>query len=980
MTDAVVACRAPLYHSFLLNDLFAGYSVRILFLLTAFFLVAASFPGFALPCVCATPGKVRVQTNVMVQSKVLVQTSRNDETSAQQKLDSKIDALIAQLESPKFQERQRATKELWQLGSAAEKKLRSALNSTNAEVAARAQSILADFDYGIYPNTPADIKASILAFRDGNEQQKLKSGTRLLETGRVETLIKLILKESRQDRIQFVIDDLFGNSDFVDRMLKAKQADRAVAALRLLNQKAFELGLGATRQEQLRAEYLWLSAIMGQLDSEVSQVAEALGDPGQLTEHFFYLRCLRANGQFEKSKQVARSFENQKFAQKMERLILLENHQWNQLSDSYWIEDRHSISELDVPNLLNGLTCHRLAHQDERFQRDLKLLYEFSDELVDDLALDANSGLFERVTNSTIFMICEFLFANHQTEKALEYLFKTDKLKAFAGYVSVDDHQRAFASIGFQDISPATAAILDRQIRTYKPSRWADSTTDIEQLAEIIYAFYQLGFYEEALGLYRTLYSVAARYETTQTGALAAVGRSLLSNDQKDLFFELIRPQVLQNKYDFAVKTLFSEIEGQVDGVSVAQYWLTVFEMERDDLKPIERLRLLDRVLRPIPPGQKPDPMMVKLIQKIADELETETDSWGDEAFLGYTYLLWNDRENAKKWFEKYDNPGIGMNDIGLILGDLYREDKQFELAHNAYLKSWKSPGKSILGLYLAGLSKRLGGDEKPAVKLIGLANRLMLRADDHREVATGLYARGLSDEARQLLETAMKVADFQSWELGTTRFRLINILSENESKRAANLLENQLVDVGATGRYYPSMSSYTYYPVEAQLRRFNQCLTQNDPRGAYEAARTALTIRPCSATIAEDYLPRLRKLTGGAELADELFESIREAYKKRLQQFPKSGLYNNNLAWINTTNKKHLEEALTLAEKVVQNEPDNPTYLDTLADVCFNLGQVDRAIEIMEKCLRLNPRSEHYNIQIKRFRAQQQKANKTGN
>ena len=143
---------------------------------------------------------------------------------------AKIDLLIEQLKSPKFQARQRATRELWEFGAKAEKKLRRALVSPNAEVAARARSILDDFDYGIYPNTPARIKTTILAFRDGSEQQKLDSGTKLLESGRLDTLVKLILKETDRDKIQFVIDDLFGDSDFVDRMLRSNDQDRALSA------------------------------------------------------------------------------------------------------------------------------------------------------------------------------------------------------------------------------------------------------------------------------------------------------------------------------------------------------------------------------------------------------------------------------------------------------------------------------------------------------------------------------------------------------------------------------------------------------------------------------------------------------------------------------------------------------------------------------------------------------------------------------
>lgn len=886
-----------------------------------------------------------------------------------QATDQQIRDLIVQLGSPRFAERQLATRELWQLGQAAEPQLRIAATSDSAEIAARAKAILADFDYGIYPTTDRATQAMILAFRDGNLNQKKSAGQSLLQEGKAGTLIKLLLKE--QDRATSVplVQDFFGNSRFARTLITRGHDDAALEAFRLLHQHAEQLQLAGYRREEVLSEYLWLATMTGKLDAEVERLADPALVETDATDLRTAVRLLRAAGDSERAQAISQRIQPPELADQVVENLLIEDHQWQKLSDLHTDQEPLPITELDVPRLLTGLIGHRLAGQQERFQADLQRLYPFSDPYLEDLGLGDESGLFESVSNTTLFMITEFLLVNQQLEKGLEYLSRTDKFRAFDGFAAIDDYDSAFQALGYTEIGAETAKAFEQEIRRYRPTRWPDSNADIEKLSRVVEAFYQLGFHTEAISLYRALFAVAARYESEQTGALAIVGQSLLINDQKELFFELVTTQLDRNRPEFALECLFGNLGGQVDGVSLASFWWTVLDMEMPELSPVDRLKWLDRRLRPLLADDHPDPEFVELVQKIEREHQSGSSSWGDEAYLGYTYLLWNQRERAKDWLSRYDFGSGPSSDVALKLGDLYFEDGQFDLAAEAYLKAWRFGGENVSGLYLAGIAQQRGGKTTQAAQSLSLARKLMFSAEDHRRVATDLIQRDLGSEARPLLESAVRVSEFQSLEAGLARFRLVNLLDKTESSRAVNLLENQLLDVVLTSRYYPSVASYTYYAVEIELRKFRQHLIGNEPQQAAEAARRALAIRPCNATIAEEYLPELRALPQGQGLADELFETIRAAHLRRLEKFPSSGLYNNNLAWINSTNGKYLDEALKHAELAVKNEPDNPTYLDTLADVCFNLGQVERAIELMEKCLRINPLSEHYQDQMEKFR-----------
>ncbi len=59
------------------------------------------------------------------------------------------------------------------------------------------------------------------------------------------------------------------------------------------------------------------------------------------------------------------------------------------------------------------------------------------------------------------------------------------------------------------------------------------------------------------------------------------------------------------------------------------------------------------------------------------------------------------------------------------------------------------------------------------------------------------------------------------------------------------------------------------------------------------------------------------------------------------------------------------------MSRRAVDLRPD-PTYLDTLADLEFRVGNVEKAIEISQKCRELEPRDDQHRKQLRRFFGQQ--------
>ena len=110
--------------------------------------------------------------------------------------DNEIRRAIADLSSPEFVVREKATQRLWKAGAAAQGALEKAVaESDDFETVCRARQIVAAFQLGIFPDTPAEIVATITRFRWGNYFLKQQIAQQLRQAGKTDLLRQLIEKE-----------------------------------------------------------------------------------------------------------------------------------------------------------------------------------------------------------------------------------------------------------------------------------------------------------------------------------------------------------------------------------------------------------------------------------------------------------------------------------------------------------------------------------------------------------------------------------------------------------------------------------------------------------------------------------------------------------------------------------------------------------------------------------------------------------------
>jgi tetratricopeptide (TPR) repeat protein len=82
--------------------------------------------------------------------------------------------------------------------------------------------------------------------------------------------------------------------------------------------------------------------------------------------------------------------------------------------------------------------------------------------------------------------------------------------------------------------------------------------------------------------------------------------------------------------------------------------------------------------------------------------------------------------------------------------------------------------------------------------------------------------------------------------------------------------------------------------------------------------------------------------------------QKAEELYLRMLKLRPDLAIVLNNYAYHLATRNLRLLDALSMAEKALQAEPENGAYLDTVGWIHFQLGQYDKALEYIGKSLKI--------------------------
>jgi tetratricopeptide (TPR) repeat protein len=77
-----------------------------------------------------------------------------------------------------------------------------------------------------------------------------------------------------------------------------------------------------------------------------------------------------------------------------------------------------------------------------------------------------------------------------------------------------------------------------------------------------------------------------------------------------------------------------------------------------------------------------------------------------------------------------------------------------------------------------------------------------------------------------------------------------------------------------------------------------------------------------------------------------------------------------NNLAWLLARSDVNLDEALKLATRAIELDPENAAFLDTAAEANFRAGNAPEAMRLEQLALEQNPDDGFMTRQLERFRS----------
>ncbi len=114
-------------------------------------------------------------------------------------------------------------------------------------------------------------------------------------------------------------------------------------------------------------------------------------------------------------------------------------------------------------------------------------------------------------------------------------------------------------------------------------------------------------------------------------------------------------------------------------------------------------------------------------------------------------------------------------------------------------------------------------------------------------------------------------------------------------------------------------------------------------------------------------FVKRLKR-AGNHARAESLQYELVSAGLRLARLNPQDAELRNAFAWF-LAPLGSLKEAFQLAKEAVKLSPDNPDFLDTLAEVHFKRGEFKRAVEIERLLVKKNPERQDLKAQLEKFR-----------
>jgi hypothetical protein len=811
------------------------------------------------------------------------------------------------LSSDSFDEREQASRALWKAGRAAEPALRQVLKGDDAEAVRRAREILDKFDWGLYPDTPAAVVSLIDDYRSGAPESRPGVVAKLLEQGGPGyTALMKIAAKESAPEARALIWQQLAAD--MPRLAGALLADGQEARL----EEVLEQNLTG-EGEQPQANYAAYLLARGKLDEKLGALQKKAGAAPDKKAALTLAYLCRAKGDLAGARKYAEKAAHPGLLQ----TVLVEQEDWKALLKQ--LDRPPAPDEVETHGL--RLACLRLSGDRDAFEAEVGKV------------ADEPSGAAALLLNGRVDDAMAWLTKHKEYGGAAELL---------AGRLRLRDALDLAEKNADKDNNPFPVHLFRGSLLARLGERKAAREV-FDKLAavvkeedaggavlELVLAEYGAGFKDEA---FRRAGAVVPKLVDGGAGSGRVLSLLLGLSDG-----------------DGDVEPLWRFLRGKYP--------------KDDPVATLKRMR--DLFARKTPPKE-----VAAVLQEMADEgaklKAEEREGWlrcvADTCrAVGRDEL---EEESLRKWVA-----AGGEARPWLRLGDLSADRKRWKEAAEHYRRAWDKDRSGALALYLHGRALVQAGQEKEGRRWMEVAEVLPLGNEEKLDaLAEGLAERGLDEAAGKVWERFGRLTLLPSAYDGLVARALAErAAAARDYQKAATYYRREALHYLSEGGY-EDVDGHLWLLVAEHRSRGRALAAAGHLDDMRKQVKAVLDVQPGSIDLAIDLVPELTK-RGQKKEADELFARIYAIHDALCKEYPKSGWCHNNTAWLAVRCRRDLDAALEHARKGVELEPDNAGHLDTLAEVHFQRGDKDKAVELMKKCVEMQPRYEYFRKQLKRMQA----------
>jgi tetratricopeptide (TPR) repeat protein len=863
-----------------------------------------------------------------------------------------IDKAIEELGHADAATRESASHFLWQQGDASRAALRSAAESPDPEVAARARELLADLPYAAFPEAPRAVYELLREYRTTNPADRAGVIERLCRSGAAGygALIRLQADQGREGRLQ------------IQRELLGDHRRPVVATALVLGETAFSeerLALPAMGRSSGNAPHDYASFLLttGGLErriremeaAQATQVPQAEHDEahhqeamaaGTLLARLYHakgdhsaalrhaLRTLDAGGGADGRDDVSKELVTE---------MRIEAEDWKALAAYY----QACLASDDSPANRNLSACfHFLANDQPALHTALQRLRR-----------DVNRPRAE--SPELVWLPLHGLILTGHVDEVVEFWRNKGEL------------MNLFWLLAEGGRPGEALALLERA-----PARPASERYQLAQMSAHVY--HGLGEMEQAAKASdqagALLRETWREYRWPHLYYSSMVGLELKLGRRDRAVAYAIEGIAHESDFpDAIVNLLYRDNEG------AAVIWWSLFREAFKDEPAATTLARIGSIYEGTAAATDVDRWVADAERIAARREATRKDPGYWTSRTAHALLAAQQPDRAEACLKEVlrlrsSGDPWGLVDPLMELSAIAAAGGRWADAAEYYRRAWECRPTSAKAAFLCGRALSRAGRADEAARWERAARIIPLASTGARwELAAAMEEAGLPDETARQDEVLRRTGEFKEmrseiWHRGAEA-----AAARRDFAAAARLGRRAAIHecLSSSGTRPEATNRLILLRQQLDAWEARVLIDSGDATGATRAVEALPTLAP-DGIAAVGYVVTHLEARGKRAEADRLYGSVRRSMDAMVGEFPRFARAHHQCAGLALASSRDLAYALEHAGQAARLDSKNAKFLDTLAEAYARLGRRDEAVAQIKRCLELEPRTPYYQARMK--------------